>query len=115
MNVERKNIFLDILLTLITFGAWNLWVQVRQMLDVNEVLGRDEFSVVKTLIFSLLTFGLYFCYHEYKMTKDLQEKVYGQVDDTVALLSAIATFFALWFIVDSYQQSLLNLYVEKRG
>jgi hypothetical protein len=92
----------------------DLWVQARQMWDVNEVIGKEEFSVFKTFIFSLLTFGLYFCYHEYKMTKELQEKVYGQVDDTVALLCAIATLFGLWFVVDSYQQSLLNLHVEKR-
>jgi hypothetical protein len=114
MKINKKSILFDVLLTLITFGLWNIWVQVRQILDVNEILGRDEFSLSRAFFFSLISFGLYFCYHEYKMTKVLQEKTFDVDNKTAPFLCALATFFGLWFVVDSYQQSIINEYLERR-
>jgi len=114
-GVRVHSIFLDILFTILTFGLFNLWVQIRQCLDVNELLGRDKFSILKMIIFSILTFGLYFCYYEYKMTHELHVLVKGQEDAAVEIMLAVMTFFCLWFIVDSYQQNLLNQHLLKNS
>jgi hypothetical protein len=113
--VEKKSILIDILLTVITGGLWNLWVQYRQIRDTNEALPEGQKkSFILLLLFSLLTFGLYFIWHEYKLTKELHILVYGSDRLEVELLCGVATFLGLWFIVDSYQQSLINEYCEKR-
>ena len=116
-NLPKKNsILLDIFLTIITLGFFNLWVQIRQCNDVNQLLNREEFSVFFLIFFSIITLGLYFVWHEYKMTKEVLIKVQGPSDsvDLKALLGAIAAAFGLWFIIDSYQQDLINKYIENQ-
>ncbi len=109
MTIERKSILFDILLTIITGGLWNLWVQYRQIRDSNAILPPEkQKSFILLLLFSVLTFGLYFVWHEFKLTKDLHIKVYGSDRLEIEILCGIASFFGLWFIVDSYQQSLMN-------
>jgi hypothetical protein len=111
---EQKSIFKDILFTFLTLGLFNIWVQFRQMVDTNLILGKDEFSPLKTLVFSVWTLGAYFAYHEYTLTRTLQKLVYHDDDWTKPLWTIPATIFGLWFLVDSYQQSLINLYIERR-
>jgi hypothetical protein len=113
--IKNKVILLDILFTVLTGGLFNLWVQYRQIRDSNRLLPVDEQkSFVLLMIFSILTFGIYFVWHEFKMTRDLHLKVYGERDSAIELLCAIGTVFGLWFLVDSYQQNLLNEYVLKQ-
>jgi hypothetical protein len=112
-DVIKRSIFWDIVWTVLTFGLFNIYVQIRQIMDSNDILGREEFSFWKLLVLSILTLGLYFMYFEYKMTKELQLAVNGSYSKEVCWLCAIATFFGLWFVVDSYQQSLINLYSTK--
>lgn len=107
--IESKSIFIDILLTIITGGLWNLWVQYRQIRDSNLILPPDRRkSFLMMLILTFITFGIYFIWHEYRLTKDLHIRSQGREKTEVEILCAVATFFGLWFIVDSYQQSLLN-------
>ena len=86
MTIEPKNLIIDILLTLLTGGLWNLWVQYRQMKNVNTILKRDSFSPFWTLVFSLLTFGIYFFYHEYKLTDEIYTLTYGVRNKDLAML-----------------------------
>ena len=111
-NLKKHNILLDILLTLVTFGLYNLWVQLRQIWDVNEILGEDRFSFFWMLVFSLLTLGFYFAYHEYRLTKLMQNKVEGHSTVWICWFSAISAILGFWFITDSYQQSLINRYLD---
>jgi hypothetical protein len=114
LNATKSSILLDILLTILTFGLWNFYVQMRQIWDVNELLPKDKPipSVVLVLVFSILTLGLYFCYHEYKLTKKLHILQYGVANPTIEYGAAILSFFGLWFVVDSYQQNLINQNLE---
>lgn len=113
-TVKSRSIGLDILLTIITFGLWNFYVQIRQIWDLNDLEPSRELPpFYLVVIFSLLTFGLYFCYHEYKMTQEIHLLIYGQENKVVELLFAVMTFMGLWVIVDVYQQSLMNNYIEK--
>jgi len=114
-DVKLKSIFWDIFWTVLTFGLFNFWVQFRQIQDVNDILGRDQYSLFKVFLFSVLTLGLYFVYHEYKLTRELHPLAYGTDGKTEAILCGVAAFFGLWFIVDSYQQSMINTWVKKNN
>ena len=110
-DIKYKSIFWDIFWTVLTVGLFNIWVQVRQILDTNELLGKPVYSMWKLLLLTLITLGFYFVWHEYKMTRDLYLKVHGVPGKDVAFWCGVAAFFGLWFVVDSYQQSLINLWV----
>ncbi len=104
----------DIILTILTLGLWNLWVQVRQVNSVNVIEGKDRFPpMIFILLLSIFTFGIYFFYHEYKMTKILHQKICGHTKPYIEIPMALLTFLGLWFIVDSYQQSLINKLIIK--
>ena len=114
--INRKTIFLDILFTIFTGGLFNLWVQYRQIRDSNLLLPENEQkSFFLLIIFSTLTFGIYFVWHEFKMTQDLHQRVYGETDAAIEFLCGVGTVFGLWFIVDSYQQSILNEFVLRNS
>lgn len=116
-DVKIESIIADIVLTIITLGIWNLWVQLRQIYDVNQLLGQKKFpeSILKLLFFTLITLGFYFIYHEIMMTRALHRLNYGKSYFLLNIIVGFLTFFGLWFIVDSYQQNLLNRYIENQG
>tara|TARA_Y100000034_G_C6887437_1_gene407638 strand:- start:1789 stop:2118 length:330 start_codon:yes stop_codon:yes gene_type:complete len=103
----QRSIFIDLFLTLITGGIWNFYVQYRQMSDLGKYHNK-EYSFFLWLILSILTFGLYHIYHEYKMTKDILTLSKSDNIEILSIAAAIATMFALWFIVDTIQQAILN-------
>lgn len=111
--MRKHSIWMDIFLTLITGGLFNLWVQVRQIWDANEMLDDDRFGIFKLIFLSIVTFGIYFAFHEYKMTRELHERLYKMRYPEIEIACGIATFFAMWFFVDSYQQVLMNQWAEK--
>ena len=113
LRKERCSLLRDIILTVCTFGLWNFYIQYRQIHFINKIQINDGVpSVLFIFIFSVFTFGLYFCYHEYKMTKKLHEIAGFKDQIVVEILAAVITFFGLWFIVDLYQQYLINHFVE---
>lgn len=113
LRKERCSLIRDIILTILTFGLWNFYIQYRQIHFVNKIRINDGVpSVFFIFIFSIFTFGIYFCYHEYKMTKKLHEVVGFHDQQVVEILAAVITFIGLWFIVDLYQQYLINNFVE---
>ncbi len=113
--MKRQSVIRDILFTVLTFGLWNVYVQIRQIYDLNELLGREEYHFVKIVLLSILTLGLYFCYHEYKMSRQLYDLYYGKGSYPYRPYAyAFLTFLGLWFIVDSSQQAMLNLISERK-
>lgn len=110
---RSHSIILDFFLTIVTIGIWNLWVQWRQITEFN-----SQFQTRKiphpwiVIILSVLTFGLYFIYHEFQMTREIHRLVENRTYPLIELAAGVGTFFGLWFIVDSYQQHLLNDYFE---
>tara|TARA_B100000029_G_scaffold500564_1_gene572497 strand:- start:98 stop:460 length:363 start_codon:yes stop_codon:yes gene_type:complete len=106
--VEFKSVLFDIILTIITLGLFNLWVQIRQLHDINTIIGENKYSFTIVLIFCIFTFGIYFIYHEYKITKELHLLIYKERYHLVEFLMIPLTACGLWFFVDSYQQGLIN-------
>jgi hypothetical protein len=113
--MKRHNVFIDFLLTVCTVYLFTIWVQIRQIHDVNEALKQDKYSVTKWFLLSVITIGLYHCYHEYKMTKDLVYLTTGEKKSAEAWWAAFFTFWGLWVFVDLYHQSMLNQLVPKHA
>ena len=112
---RSNDIIFDIILTIFTLGLWNLWVQVRQVNVVNELAGEEKFlPMLVILLLSIFTFGLFWYYHEYKMTRILHELYYGHAKPGIEIPIPLLTFLGLWIIVDSYQQSIINRIIEKQ-
>ena len=104
-----RSIILDIVLTLITFGLFNLWVQYKQMQAVNDLLQESKYSFLLWLILTIITFGLYHIYHEYRMARDITTKSQGS-DQALALICVVLTIFGLWVVADAIQQAEINRY-----
>ncbi len=110
--ITKKDFLLDIFLTVITGGLFNLWVQYRQMRDMNFLLQHKKYSYLFWIFMSVITFGIYHHYHEYKMTKDLIEISEYESSGFEPILAAVLSFFLLWFVIDSFQQYLMNSTIE---
>lgn len=112
--MKSESIIRDFFYTIFTLGFYNLWVQFRQMEDVNEAYSKNLHSFTKTMILSALTFGTYFLYHEYRLTTQINKKLIDKPRKMFSLWVIPATFLGLWPLVDSYQQALLNALNENR-
>ena len=107
--INKKNIFIDLILFILTGSLWTFWMQYRQIRDYNRLVGRKEFSFLILLILSIVTIGFYHIYHEYKITKSIYIAVNaGSNPETPALIAIVLTIFLGWIFVDMYQQELLN-------
>jgi hypothetical protein len=104
-----NSIFMDILLTFITLGIWNIWVQIRQVDAVNQLAKEKVFKPMLVIfLLSIFTFGLYFCYHEFKMTRTLHKLKNGKINTLIELCTGFIYIPYIWVITDSYQQSMIN-------
>ena len=102
-----RNIALDILLTLLTCGLYNFYVQYKQMEAMNALLRHEKYSFAMWAVLSIITCGLYHIYHEYRMSLDIVEKVQG-TSPQLPLISLVLSAFGLWIIADAIQQVEIN-------
>ena len=103
-----RNIFLDIILTLLTCSLFNIYIQYKQIIAINEMLKEERYSFLKWLLFTIFTFGLYHIYHEYVKGEDVGKCV--GADQSIGLISLILTVFGLHIISDAIQQYHINQY-----
>lgn len=104
-----RNIAIDLLLTVFTFGLYNIYVQWRQIQAVNRMLKTEKYDFLKWCFLTLITFGLYHIYHEYRFSEDIEiclNRPYGMTP----LVSLILTLFGLSFVADAIQQVQINRY-----
>ncbi|MCB0392197.1 MAG: DUF4234 domain-containing protein [Bdellovibrionales bacterium] len=104
-----RSIIADILLTLITCGIYNLWVQYRQMEAVNFMLKSEKYAFIPWLLLTFITCGIYHIYHEYRMTQDIC-RVMGEPQSNEPLVNLVLSVFALSIVADALQQALINRY-----
>ena len=112
MKPEPRNLVLDLILTILLCGIWNLLVQHSQMKALNYLLRREKYSFWKVYLFSLLTFGIYFIYHEYQKAKDLAELSH-QSPDGDTIIAVVLSVMALHFVFDAISQSKINLLLAR--
>ena len=104
-----RNIALDLILTLLTCFIFNLYVQYRQCLALNDMLKQDKYSFWLWLILTIITCGFYHIYHEYRMSADLC-KVLKKSGEQLTIVSVFLTFFGFSIVLDAIQQSEINSY-----
>ena len=118
-QLQETNIVLYLILCFFTFGLFYFVWQYKQFKQCNVLLGEDRHGYIKWILFSILTFGLYHVYHEYKFSQDiivLQEK-YGlkQNGSEYPILCLIISVFGFFLIVDFIHQDELNKIIQKHN
>ena len=116
-SVPAKNdLFVDILLTILTLGLWNIWVQIRQVRVINKLSHEKHFlPMIVIFLLCIFTFGLYFIYHEVKTTRILHQLRDGEGQFWVEFGMGWLTLLGIWIVVDSYQQSMINEIIDSRS
>lgn len=102
-----RSIVLDLLLTILTCGLFNLYVQYRQIVTVNAMLGKEKYSFIAWLLLTIITCGLYHIYHEYRKSSDIAEAM-QEPHSNEPIISLILTVFGLHVVADAIQQSRIN-------
>lgn len=105
-----RNIPLDIILTLVTCGIFNFFVQYYQMKAVNEMLKQEKYSFITWFLLVLVTCGLFHIYHEYAKSVDIARVTGLKEQQVQGILSLVLTFLGLFIITDAIQQSQINEY-----
>ncbi len=104
-----RNIALDIILTLVTCGLFNLYVQQRQMRAVNAMLKEQKYSFLSWCLLTLITCGIYHIYHEYRMSSDIAT-VMSDVNPNDTILCLVISLVGLFLVTDAIQQTHINRY-----
>lgn len=102
-----RNIAVDLILSVVTCGLYNLYWQYKQIDAVNDILKQEKYSFISWLLLCLVTCGLYHIYHEYRMSTDLAEAA-GRPASNDGLIAIVLTIFGLAIVVDAIQQSQIN-------
>ena len=108
----QRNVALDLILTILLCGLWNAVVQYSHIKTLNYLLKEEKYSFLKMSIYSLLTCGLYFIYHEYQKAADFA-RVTGSADESDPILALVLSIFGLNFVYDAILQTKINNHFEK--
>lgn len=104
-----RNITRDLIITLLTCGIYNLYIQHRQMVAVNAILKEQKYSFWSWFLLTLGTCGLYHIYHEYRKSSDLVLAM-KDLSSNEPIACLVLTMFGLSFVSDAIQQSHINRY-----
>jgi hypothetical protein len=108
-----RSIVFDIILTLLTFGFFNLYVQYVQMKAVNVMIGEKKYTWFLWFFLSIITFGLYHIYHEYRKSSDIARAL--NKDESIGtIINLMLTIFGLHIVADAIQQSEINDFFGSR-
>ncbi len=105
-----RNVALDLILTILMCGLWNMVLQHYQCKTLNYLLKEEKYSLLKVSIFSILTCGIYFIYYEYLKASDFA-KLSGSNDTSDPILALVLSMFGLNFIYDAILQTKINAYL----
>lgn len=104
-----------LIITIITFGLFNLYWNYRQMQACNDLLDENEFSFFTWLLLIIVTIGLYHIYYQFKMGRaivDIQKSMNERTFDLLPVISVLVTIFGLSIVVDCIHQNEINKLVE---
>ena len=108
---HTQSVALGLLLTIFTFGIYNLYWNWRQMRSCNQLLERRAFSWPFWLVFSILTFGIYHLYYQFKMgaaINEIQDRLGFPVTEGLPVLSLVAALLGFGVVADCIHQHELN-------
>jgi hypothetical protein len=104
---HQRNVALDLVLTILLCGLWNLVVQNAHCKTMNYLLKQEKYSFWKMYIFSILTCGIYFIYHEYQKANDFMQ-LSGSNDNSDPILAVVLSIVGLNFVYDAILQTKIN-------
>jgi hypothetical protein len=105
----------DVILTVLTCGIYGIFWQARIFRAVNAFLGREKFSTLLWILLSLITCGIYNIFAQYELSKainEVQAKVGKKVNEHLALLNVLLSFFALHLVSNAINQIEINAWYE---
>ncbi len=102
-----RNIGLDIVLTIITCGLFNIYLQYRQMIAVNTMIREIKYKFIPWLLLSIVTCGLYHIYHEWRKSSDIAI-VLGKTESQEPIITVLLSIFGLSIVADAIQQAEIN-------
>jgi len=114
MRPAPRSIALDLILTILLCGLWNLIVQHKQIETLNYLLKEERYSFWKIYLLSLLTCGIYFIFHEYKKAEEIT-KITGKDSDSDPILAVVLSILGLSIAFDAIAQSKLNAILDERA
>jgi hypothetical protein len=109
----RRNVAMDLILTILLCLLWNIVVQYKQLHMLNVLLKTERFVAWKISVFTLLTCGIYFVYYEYQKAEALRE-ITGKPDDSDGILAVVLSIIGLNFIWDAIFQTKINDYLDRQ-
>lgn len=115
MQKHNLSIPIYLILTLITFGIYNLYWNYKQQEACNQLIGREEFKFLTWLILIIVTFGLYHLYYQYKMGEvivQIQSDKKLIVNTNLPIVSLVLSLIGLSIVVDIIHQSEINKIVS---
>jgi hypothetical protein len=104
-----RNIAMDLIITILTCGLYNIFIQAKQIDAVNDILKQKKYDFTHWLLLTIVTCGIYHCYHEYRMSDDLARAVPG-VPSYEPIMVIVLLILGVLPIVDAIQQSHINRY-----
>jgi hypothetical protein len=105
-----RSVAADIILTIITCGLWNIWVQARQMRAVNFMFNKEKYNFWIWAGLTLITCGLWHIYHEFRVSQDISLAMGKGPSDISPVVHLLLSVFALSIIADALQQAEINGY-----
>jgi len=110
--VEKRNIALAIVLSIVTFGIYGLYWLYTMTEDVHRLVGRQTTaSGGLVVLFSLITCGLYLLYWLYKMGESISEakEVRGmRAENSAGIIYIVLSVFGLAIVSEALIQSSIN-------
>ena len=111
----KSSVALDLLLTLVTCGVYNLFWQARQFRALNAFLGVKRFRFWSWLFLTLLTCGGYHVYTEYVIGQSItqiQRSLGRAVSTNLPLVCLVVSILGLTPAADAIQQHEINAFFE---
>ncbi len=105
-----RNIAKDLILTIVTCGFFNLYVQGRQMDAVNAMIKEEKYHFWSWFGLTLITCGLYHIYHEYRKSTDIMLVMNEPSQQNEPVVCLVLAIFGLGVVADAIQQSHINRY-----
>lgn len=107
MKPNPRNVVLDIVLTVVFCGLWNLLVQFEQIKALNYLLGTEKYTAWKVYLLCIVTCGLYLIYFEYQKAQDVKA-LRNDTESSDEVLAVILTILGFHWVWDAFTQTKLN-------
>jgi ABC-type thiamin/hydroxymethylpyrimidine transport system permease subunit len=105
------DIAISVILSVVTFGLYDLYWNYRQMDACNDLVGRPEFSWGMWFLLTIITCGIYHIFYQYKMASvivEVQRNRGTHVFESLPVLSALVSLLGFGLIVDCIHQDEIN-------